>query len=147
MNCCELSLYAILRETNEKNWKKRQKIISRSDFGSFGPNLSPNNYFRGFYNYQMLDIIASYQCMQFQGKIMNQTWENGKKPSLRPDFVQISPNSGRHFFFFFFFFKNLASSIIGYHGQLSSCKITEKANDPILRKLSDGRTDGQTDGP
>ena len=103
MNCCELSLYAILRETNEKNWKKRQKIISRSDFGSFGPNLSPNNYFRGFYNYQMLDIIASYQCMQFQGKIMNQTWENGKKPSLRPDFVQISPNSGRHFFFFFFF--------------------------------------------
>ena len=28
----------------------------------------------------MLDIIASYQCVQFQGKLMNQTWENGKKP-------------------------------------------------------------------
>ena len=44
-----------------------------------------------------------------------------------------------------FFFKNLASSVTRYHGQLSSCTISEKTNDPILRKLSDGRTDGQTD--
>ena len=26
----------------------------------------------------MLHIVASYHCMQFQGKLMNQTWENGK---------------------------------------------------------------------
>ena len=38
-------------------------------------------------------------------------------------------------FFIFFFFKNLA--VTRYHGQLSSCKISEKTNDPILRKLSD----------
>ena len=37
-----------------------------------------------------------------------------------------------------FFFKNLASLVTRYHGQLSSCT-TEKTNDPILRKLSDGR--------
>ena len=36
-------------------------------------------------------------------------------------------------------------SVTRYHGQLSSCTISEKTNDPILRKLSDGRTDGQTD--
>ena len=30
--------------------------------------------------------------------------------------------------------------------QLSSCTIAEKINDPILRKLSDGRTDGRIDG-
>ena len=34
--------------------------------------------------------------------------------------------------------------------ELSSCKISEKTNDPILRKYSDGRmderTDRQTDG-
>ena len=30
----------------------------------------------------MLDIIASYHCMNFQEKLMNQTWENGKKPSF-----------------------------------------------------------------
>ena len=63
---------------------------------------------------------------------MNQTWENTKKPSFGP--------SGRHFFFFCF--KNLAPSVTRYHGQLSPC--TEKTYDPILRKLSDGRTDGRT---
>ena len=45
----------------------------------------------------------------------------------------------------FFFFKNFASSATRYHGQLSSSIISEKTNHPILRKVSDGRTDGQTD--
>ena len=44
-----------------------------------------------------------------------------------------------------FFFKNLAPPLPRYYGQLSSCTILEKTNDPILRKLSDGRADGQTD--
>ena len=48
-------------------------------------------------------------------------------------------------FFFFFFFKNLASSITRYHGQVSTCKISEKANDLILRIFSEVRTDGQID--
>ena len=50
-----------------------------------------------------------------------------------------------NFFFFFFFFKNLASSITRYHGQVSTCKISEKANDLILRIFSEVRTDGQID--
>ena len=45
-----------------------------------------------------------------------------------------------------FFKKNLATSVTRYHGQLSSCTISEKINDPILRKLSDGRMDGRTNG-
>ena len=40
-----------------------------------------------------------------------------------------------------FFLKNLASSVTRYHGQLSSCTISEKTNDPTFRKLSDGWTD------
>ena len=37
----------------------------------------------------IVDIVASYNCMQFQGKLKNQTWENGKKnlvlgPNLTP---------------------------------------------------------------
>ena len=28
----------------------------------------------------MLDIVASYDCIQFQEKLMIQTLENGKKP-------------------------------------------------------------------
>ena len=44
------------------------------------------------------------------------------------------------------FFKNLASSVTRYHGQLSKRTISGKTNDPILRKLIDGRTDRRTDG-
>ena len=42
-----------------------------------------------------------------------------------------------------FFLKNLTLSVTRYYSQLSSCKISEKTNDPILRKLSDGETDRQ----
>ena len=45
-----------------------------------------------------------------------------------------------------FFFKNIASSVIRYRGWLSSCKIAEKTNHSVLRKISDRRTDGRTDG-
>ena len=53
----------------------------------------------------MLCIVASYHCMQFQGTLMNQTWENGKKTSFETDFGPLDPNLGHHFFFFFFFSK------------------------------------------
>ena len=39
-----------------------------------------------------------------------------------------------------FFFKNVSWSVTRYHGQLSSFTISQKTNDPILRKLSDGWT-------
>ena len=39
--------------------------------------------------------------------------------------------------------KNLAFSITRYYGQLSSCTISEKTHDPILR--TDGQVDGRTD--
>ena len=63
-----------------------------------------------------------------------------QKTSFRPDFGPFGPYSGRQFsppppk-------KNLAPSVTRYHGQLSSCTISEKPNDSILRKLSDGQTD------
>ena len=79
--------------------------------------------------------------MQLEGKLMNQTSKNDKKPSFGSNFDPFGPNSGRQNFFF----KNLASSVTRHHGQLSSCTISEKTNDPILRKLSDRRTDRQTD--
>ena len=89
----------------------------------------------------MLDIVASYHCMQFQGKLMIQTQEDGKKPYLGPDLARWARIWAANFFFF----KNLALSVTRYHGQLSSCTKSEKSNDPFLRKLSDGQTDGRTD--
>ena len=72
---------------------------------------------------------------------MIQTQENGKKPHFGPTLAPLGLNLGSQFFFG----KNLASSVTRYHGQPSSCTISEKTNDPILRKISDGRTDRQTD--
>ena len=40
-----------------------------------------------------------------------------------------------------FFFGNLVSLVTRYHGQLSSCAMSEKTNDPILRKLGEWWTE------
>ena len=68
--------------------------------------------------------------------------ENGEKPHFGPDLGLLAPNSCRQIFFF----KNLALSVTRYHGQLSLCTISEKTNDPVLKKLGNGWTDGRTDG-
>ena len=79
--------------------------------------------------------------MQVQGKPMNQTWENGNKNLVSDTILaHLAQNQAANSFF-----TNLVSSVTRYPGQLSSCAIPEKANDPILRKLR-GRTDGRTDG-
>ena len=153
------------------------------DFGPFGTNLGHKNFFHGFSLYYMLDIVASYHCMQFQGKLMNQTRENNKKPSFWPDFGPFGQNLAsplldvRHccklslyiisrktnesnlrkwqntqlwvwfcpiwpeFGLPIFFFKNLTSSGTRCHGYLSPYTISEKNNDPILKKLNGRRTD------
>ena len=87
----------------------------------------------------MLDIVASYQYMQFQGKRMIQTQDNSEKPHFGTDLGWLG---GSQKSFFFFFFKNLASSVARYHGQLSSSTISEKTNNPVL---SDGQMDRQID--
>ena len=66
---------------------------------------------------------------------MIQTQENSEKTHFGPKL---------DFLYSFFFFKNLTSSVTRYHGELSSSTKSEKNNDPILRKLSDGRKDGRT---
>ena len=43
-------------------------------------------FFCEFYLYLMLDIALSYHPTQFKGKLMNETWENGKKRNFGPDF-------------------------------------------------------------
>ena len=65
--------------------------------------------------------------------------QNANKPHFGFELGQLGLNSCHQTFF-----KNLASSFTRYPGQLSSCTISEKINDPILRKFSDRQTDGQT---
>ena len=51
----------------------------------------------------MLYIVASYHSMQFQGKLMNQTLENGKKTSFRHNFGPFGSGSPVFFFQIFGF--------------------------------------------
>ena len=80
----------------------------------------------------MLDMVASYHCTQFQGKLMNQTLENGKKHSFGTNFGAFGPkNIFLEFYLYYmlninvlgpilahlalqFFFKTLALSVTRY---------------------------------
>ena len=81
-NCCKLSFSAISRKTNEPNLRKWKKPSFETNFGPFGLNLGLKNFFHIFDLFYMLDIVARYHFIQFQGKLMNQTWENGRKPTV-----------------------------------------------------------------
>ena len=68
---------------------------------------------------------------------MIQTQENGEKLHFSTTLGPLGQNSCHQFFFS----KNLASSGTTYLGQLSSCIISGKTNDLILRKFSDRQTE------
>ena len=75
-----------------ENGKKKNKLILGLVLVHFDPKLVPPKFFCGLYLYLMVYIVASYHCMQFQGKLINQTWKKGKKPSFGPDFDLFGPN-------------------------------------------------------
>ena len=91
IHCCKESLYSILMKTNVSNMKNDKYPSFGPDFGLFGPNFGPKNFFHGFYINWMLWIIASCHCIELQGKLMNQSWENSQKPSFGPNFGTFWP--------------------------------------------------------
>ena len=93
--CCKESLYAIQGIIMTQTWENGKKC-------SFKPKSGSPNFFHGLYLYCIVDIVASYQCMQFQKKLTNQTWENGKKPSFTTDFETYVPNLDQIFFHRFY---------------------------------------------
>ena len=88
----------------------------------------------------MLENFASYHCMQFQGKLMNKTWENGKKPSFKPNFGPFGPYSGRQFFF-----QNLTLSVTRYYNYHHYVRYQKSLIIQSWENLSVGQTHGQTD--
>ena len=119
-HCCKLSLHAISRKINEPNLRKWQKTYFQDRFWLLWPKFGPRNFFYEFYLHYILGTVSSYHYMQFQGKLMNQTSVNSKKPSFGHNFGPFGPNLGH---------QNLAPSVTTYHGQLSSCTLSEKTND------------------
>ena len=71
---------------------------------------------------------------------MNQPWQNNNKPKFGPNFGPFGPNSDHHFFSEIWLRQPLDIMVSYHHVQYQ-----KKTNDPALRKLSDRRTDGQTD--
>ena len=53
--------------------------------------------------------------MSFQAKLMNQTWENGKKTSFGTDFGPFGPYLGPKFFFHEFYFYSMLDIIVSYN--------------------------------
>ena len=68
--------------------------------------------------------------MQLQGKLMKQTWENGKKPSLKPDFGLFGPNLVPKKFPMWI----LPLPYVGNCCKLSFFAISRKTKEPKLRK-------------
>ena len=66
-----------------QTWENDEKPNFRPNFGQ---NVGPQNLFCGFYLHWYLDIVPSYQPMQFLGKLLNQTWRNDKKPNFGYNF-------------------------------------------------------------
>ena len=55
------------------NWGngKRKKTNFRPDVGTFAQNLGPKTFFRKFYLYYMLDIVANYHAILRKGCVPN----------------------------------------------------------------------------
>ena len=75
-----------------QTWENNKKTNFGPNFGVFGSNLGPKNFFASFTS------SSSYHLMQFKGKLMNQTWENSKRPNSEPDFGLFDPNMGTQIF-------------------------------------------------
>ena len=89
----------------------------------------------------MLDIVASYYRMQFQGKLKIQTQENGKKPYFGSDLGLLGPNSGRRCFFFskIWLRQSIDIMVNNHHVQYQK-KLMIQSSENLV---SDGRTDGR----
>ena len=90
----------------------------------------------------MLDIVTSYYRMQFQGKPMIQTQENGKKPHFGPDLVPFNPSSGRQFFSQKIWLRHSVDIMVRYQHVQYQKKLMIQSRENLV---TDGRTGRQTE--
>ena len=79
-----------------QTWENDQKTNFGPGFGPFWSRVGPKFFFHGFYFYKVLCIVASYHCMQFEGKLMNQTWKNGN--DVLPNFAFTTSQTMRDYY-------------------------------------------------
>ena len=78
-----------------QTWKKMTRNLV------LGTNLAPLTqiwfskvFFPEFYIFYMSEIVTNYNWMLFEENLMNQTWEDGNKPSFELDFEPFVQNVG-----------------------------------------------------
>ena len=111
-------------------------------FGSFGTKFWFSKI--STWLWPTLDVrhCCNLQLYAISRKTNNSNSRKWRKTSFWTWFRPVRPKFGLRNIFF----KNRASSITRYHGQLSSCTISEKINYSILKKVSvDTQTDRITD--
>ena len=85
----------------------------------------------------MLDIVASYHCIQLQGKLMIQTQENGTKTHFGCDLGPLGPNLGCPF----------SPSKIWHHQSLDIMVSYQQLIQSWENLVMDGQMDRETDRP
>ena len=83
----------------KKALEKIKKPNLGCDFGLFTTKLEPPKIFLEFYFHELFNIVRSYYRMQFKVKLMNEAWENDKKPNFGPDFGPFAQKLSSQIFF------------------------------------------------
>ena len=132
-----------------------KNLVSSPILAPFVPNFVPQNFFCEFYLYYMLDIVGSYHCMQFQGTLINQSWENDKKPSFRADFGPFGKHLGpKNCFSKIWLCQSLDIIVIYHHVQYQKKLmiqfwenlVTDRWTWRWMDRWTDGLMDGWMDG-
>ena len=77
IHCCKLSLYVISRKTNETKLEKIAKNLVSGPILAHLPQFRAANFFSPKnWLCQSLDNIVNYHHVQYQKKIMFQSWKN-----------------------------------------------------------------------
>ena len=113
------------------------KVWKSVIFGRFWPFSAKYDFSRKIWFGHFLPLIPPYLHAKDQKKVMKQSWEKRQRPYFRP-FLPQRPKIR-------IFPKNRAPSVFIIYGPLTSCKKSEKSNEPILRKVRCWQTDGLTE--
>ena len=122
-------------KTNESNLRKWQKKTNFGpNFDLFGPNWTPKLFSVGFTSTKCYTLLRAIFVCNFKDNM-------AKNFIFGPDSGPLDPNSSHKFFFSKIWLCQSLDIMVSYH----HVQYQKKTNDPILRKLSKGRKDRQTD--
>ena len=90
----------------------------------------------------LLDVRNCYKLLLLSYVISRKDYHLNTRKCWKTSFWALFRPVGPKFGSLYFFKKTLPHSVTGYHGQLSSCTISGKTNDPTWENLlTDRRTD------